>query len=135
MADALTQDEQDLLDAVPAALRSGIELLEWWRKTDAADSYAYRYPETQTLNRPEDKSFGFFDTVELSTGSQRINGNVQDMFYDEPKASPTRSAKPGSGPTSSCASSSSTTSCASAIFASRSRFRRRTNRRRPGSVF
>ncbi len=84
----LTREERLLLDKVPAALESGIELLEWWRKTDAADSYEHRYDETRTFNRPEDKSYGFFDTVQLSSGPQRINGNVQDMFYDAPKASP-----------------------------------------------
>lgn len=84
----LTQDELELLDRVPAALQSGIELLEWWRHADATNSYEYRYKETHTLNRPQDGSYGFFDTVQLSSGPQRINGNVQDMFYDMPRASP-----------------------------------------------
>ena len=92
MAEPLTRQDEELLTAVPAALASGIELLDWWRKTDAANSYEYRYPETFVFNRPDDKSYGFFDTVELSTGPQRVNGNVQDMFYDEPKSLPARQA-------------------------------------------
>ncbi len=81
------QEEQELLDAVPAALASGIELLEWWRQADP-DGYETRYPEAFVFNRPDDESYGFFDTVELSTGRQRVNGNVQKMFYDGPKAPP-----------------------------------------------
>ena len=86
MPEPFTQEELNLLAAAPAALQGGVELLEWWRRTDAEDSYEYRYPESFVFNRPEDRSFGFFDTVELSTGPQRVNGNVQDMFYDEPKS-------------------------------------------------
>ncbi len=85
---ALTQEEQKLLDSVPQALHTGVELLEWWKKADATNSYAYRYDETRTFTRPKDRSYGFFDTVRLSTGEQKINGNVQTMFYDEPKSPP-----------------------------------------------
>lgn len=81
----LTPDEQALLDGIPAALRGGTELLHWWQRTHSAGTYAETFPETYVFNRPEDTSFGFFDTVELSTGRVKINGNVQDMFYDEPK--------------------------------------------------
>jgi len=87
--DSFTDSERDLLDAVPDALKNGVELLDWWRHADAAGSYEERYDETTVFNRPEDKSYGFFDSVELSKkGKVRINGNVQEMFYDEPKAPP-----------------------------------------------
>lgn len=85
MAGPLTPDELELLDRVPAALDGGTELLHWWRRTDAAGSYSRTYPETYVFNRPEDTSFGFFDTAQLSAGPVAVSGNVQEMFYDEPK--------------------------------------------------
>ena len=84
----LSEIEQELMDAVPDALRDGVELLEWWQKADPSMDYREHYQETKTLNRPGDRSYGFFDTVELSSGTVPINGNVQEMFYDEPKAPP-----------------------------------------------
>ena len=93
MPESLTQEERRVLAAVPQALRGGIELLEWWRVANATNSYAYRYKETLVFNRPQDSSFGFFDTVRLSTGPQPVNGNVQYMFYDEPKSPPARAAE------------------------------------------
>ncbi len=85
MTTPLAPEESELLERVPAALRSGRELLDWWRHTDAAGSYARTYPETYVFNRPEDRSFGFFDRAPLSSGTIAVNGNVQEMFYDEPK--------------------------------------------------
>ncbi len=88
----LSESERDLLDVVPEALASGVELLEWWQEADAAHQedgsagYEHSYTETAVANRPEDTSYGFFDKVELSSaGEVPINGNVQEMFYDEPK--------------------------------------------------
>ncbi|HEX9733787.1 MAG TPA: hypothetical protein VGG06_17585 [Thermoanaerobaculia bacterium] len=87
--ESLSESERDLLDAVPDALKNGVELLEWWRQADAESSYEERYDETLVFNRPDDTSYGFFDRVELTgKGKVRINGNVQRMFYDEPKAPP-----------------------------------------------
>ncbi len=88
-----TREERDLLEAVPAALRGGVELLEWWRATDAARSYAETYEESFVFNRPEDTSFGFFDRAPLSSGPLAVNGNVQRMFYDEPKSPPARGGR------------------------------------------
>ena len=88
MSKPLTSSEIELLKSVPQALESGVELLDWWRETDAADSYEKTYKETFVANRPGDTSFGFFGTAPLSSGPIRINGNVQRMFYDEPKAPP-----------------------------------------------
>ena len=86
--------EDKLMDAVPDALADGIALLEWWQEKDAKrdpeNVYDDYYEETKTLNRPDDRSYGFFGNVELpSSGKKvRINGNVQEMFYDEAKAPP-----------------------------------------------
>lgn len=85
MAIPLDATEQALLESVPQALESGLELLRWWRQTDEAGTYAETYPETYVVNRPDDRSFGFFDTAPLSRGPIAVNGNVQEMFYDGPK--------------------------------------------------
>ncbi len=86
--DKLSETERRLLEAVPKALRDGVDLLRWWQQADADNSYEERYEEAAVFNRPEDKSYGFFDCVKLSSGRVRVNGNVQEMFYDEPKAPP-----------------------------------------------
>ena len=89
-----TKAEEKLLDAVPDALEDGVALLEWWQAKDAKDdpekAYDDYYEETETRNRPQDRSYGFFGKVELPSSRKKvtINGNVQEMFYDEPKARP-----------------------------------------------
>ncbi len=88
--DSLSETEDRLIEAVPDALADGVALLEWWRKTDPGMGYRECFEETKTQNRPGDKSYGFFDEVELPSAGKEvpINGNVQEMFYDEPKAPP-----------------------------------------------
>lgn len=90
-----TATEQQLLAAVPAALRHGVELLHWWQRKDVLQDYEVRYEETFVFNRPEDRSDAFFDTAPLSSGPQRVNGNVQTMFYDEPKSPAARQSRQG----------------------------------------
>lgn len=95
---AWTESERELLKAVPEALRDAVDLLRWWQETDKAyqadekNGYAYVYPETETRHRPGDLSYGFFDDVRLTSREQvttvPINGNVQEMFYDDPKSPP-----------------------------------------------
>ncbi len=88
----LTETERQLLEATPGALRDAVDLLQWWQKADASRSYKYQYPETETPHRPGDLSYGFYDDVPLTSRAQPItvpiNGNVQEMFYDDPKSPP-----------------------------------------------
>ncbi len=88
--DSFSETEDRLMAAVPDALADGVALLEWWRKADPTMGYRDHYEETKTQNRPDDESYGFFDSVELPSAGKEvpINGNVQEMFYDEPKAPP-----------------------------------------------
>lgn len=87
--------ETDVLSGVDEALAAGVELLRWWRAADAAGyPDGTTFPQSFVFNRPQDRSYGFFDTAPLSTGPLAVNGNVQRMFYDEPK-----SAAPGGGKT------------------------------------
>lgn len=88
-------DDVDVLQAVEVALADGTELLRWWQAEDAAgypDSETF--PEAFVFNRPLDKSFGFFGQAPVAGATLPVNGNVQEMFYDEPK-----SASPSGGKT------------------------------------
>ncbi|MEM7584540.1 MAG: hypothetical protein AAF560_14215 [Acidobacteriota bacterium] len=91
MSIRVTDTEAKLLAAAPRALRDGIDLLQWWQATDPSMSYRHHYQETVTPNRPGDQSYGFFDDVRLASRdvpvTVPINGNVQEMFYDDPKSS------------------------------------------------
>ncbi len=88
--ETFSETEDRLIEALPDALDDGVALLEWWRETDPEMGYRDWYRETETRNRPDDRSYGFFDSVELPSSAEAvpINGNVQEMFYDEPKAPP-----------------------------------------------
>ena len=89
--ETLSDDQKTWLKKeVPAALADGVALLDWWRKTDPDMGYRKHYPETKTRNRPDDRSYGFFDSALIPSAGKAvpINGNVQEMFYDEPKAPP-----------------------------------------------
>jgi hypothetical protein len=84
---SITEDDAAILSVVEHYLDAGLELQEWWERTDANDSYRDRFAETLTYNRPE-FSFGFFDEVEVDGQCLPIMGSVQEMMYDRAKASP-----------------------------------------------
>ena len=88
--ESFTEIEEQLLEAVPVALKDGVALLDWWKEKDPNKDYAHVYDETKTLNRPDDRSYGFFDSVSIPSSEKAvaINGNVQEMFYDDPKSPP-----------------------------------------------
>ena len=88
----LSEHESQLLARVDNALAGGVELRNWWLERDATDSYPNRYEEGFVFNRPEDHSFGFIGTAPLSRGPLRVNGNIQQMFYDAPKTPNSRQA-------------------------------------------
>lgn len=82
----LTQHESQLLSRAETALARGIELRKWWLAADATDNYPNPYQEGFVFGRPDDRSFAFIGNAELDSGSMPINGNIQQMFYDAPKA-------------------------------------------------
>jgi hypothetical protein len=85
---ALTEEDRAVINTVDGFLRDGLELKRWWEEADAANSYAQRFPLDREFNRPAG-AYGFFDQVKISSGILPVMGNVQDMFYDQPR-SPTR---------------------------------------------
>lgn len=86
---SLTEEDVAVLNIVEGFLRDGVALRRWWERADATDSYASRFPLDREFNRPAG-AYGFFDQVQLESGLLPVMGNVQEMFYDQPR-SPARS--------------------------------------------
>ncbi len=82
----LTDEEQDYVDGARRSLDTGVKLKRWWERVDAADDYTNRFKEGYVYNRPEDQSFGFFETADLAGGETRVIGNVQQQLFHRPKA-------------------------------------------------
>jgi hypothetical protein len=81
----LTEEDRAVINTVEGFLNDGLALKRWWERADAANSYAQRFPLDREFNRPAG-AYGFFDQVQLDGGPLPIMGNVQDMFYDQPKS-------------------------------------------------
>lgn len=81
----LNNDDLAVIETVEGFLRDGLALKQWWTRADATNSYAQRVPLDREFNRPAG-AYGFFDQVQLQGGPLPIMGNVQDMFYDQPKS-------------------------------------------------
>jgi len=81
----LNNDDLAVIETVEGFLRDGLALKQWWTHADATNSYAQRVPLDREFNRPAG-AYGFFDQVQLQGGPLPIMGNVQDMFYDQPKS-------------------------------------------------
>jgi hypothetical protein len=86
---ALTDEDRAVIARVEGFLRDGLALKRWWMNADATNTYAQRFPLDREFNRPAG-AYGFFDQVQLESGLLPVMGNVQEMFYDQPK-SPTTS--------------------------------------------
>ena len=84
-APAASQSEEDaVLASVDYYLAAGRELKRWFDRADASQSYREKFELTRTFNRPE-LSYGFFDEIPLFGSTMPVMGNVQDMFYDQPR--------------------------------------------------
>ena len=81
--DGFSDEDRAILQSAEKYLRDGIMLKRWWEQ---ADRYGYRqrFELSRNFNRP-DTSYGFFDEVSLPEGTMPIMGNVQEMFYDQPR--------------------------------------------------
>lgn len=88
---ALTEEDLEVIAGAQRALDSGVELKKWWEKVDRADregqdAYEGKFEEASVHRRPEDHSFGFFETAELAGGKTKVIGNVQEQLFHRPKA-------------------------------------------------
>jgi hypothetical protein len=81
----LTDEDLAVISGVEGYLRDGLALKRWWERADATNGYASRFPLDREFNRPAG-AYGFFDEVQLPGGPLPVMGNVQEMFYDQPKS-------------------------------------------------
>lgn len=65
-------------------LEAGRALKTWWDTAEASQTFQEKFELSRTFNRPE-TSYGFFDDVAVLGSRLPIMGNVQDMFYDQPR--------------------------------------------------
>ena len=63
----LNDEDRHILDQVDDSLAAGIQIRDWWRKTDAERSYREQY-ELQRAFNPALRSLAFFDKPELAIG-------------------------------------------------------------------
>jgi hypothetical protein len=80
---SVTEKDRAILASVEQYLQDGILLKRWWEQADAR-GYRERFELSRNFNRP-DSSYGFFDEISLPEGTIPIMGNVQEMFYDQPR--------------------------------------------------
>lgn len=80
----LKQDAWILQD-VDRALADGLRLLNWWERTDSARSYKTSFQFLKDVV-PPDRSIGFFDETEISSGPIGVMGLAHEMLFDQPKS-------------------------------------------------
>ncbi len=81
----LDSDDVKVVAGAERALDAGVELKRWWEEVDAADAYRNKFKEAFVHSRPDDHSFGFFETADLASGETKVIGNVQQQLYHRPK--------------------------------------------------
>jgi hypothetical protein len=85
-----TDRDRQIVSEVEGSLADGVELLQWWRRTDAVNGYDDRFDLIRQFNW-SDTSYGFFGRAPLSDGILPVMGVVEESTYDQPKsASPER---------------------------------------------
>lgn len=87
----LTDEERAILDRVDTYLAAGLELKQWWDRAQATKSFAESFQLGLTYNRP-DEGYGFFDETRVAGRTMPIMGNMQGMFFDQPKVSTVQTA-------------------------------------------
>lgn len=98
----LTEADRIRLNNVEPSLKKGVEVKEWWEKkagrswTEELDAervdelirsgvYSRSFNLIQEFNRPEDASYGFFDSANIGGTKLDLMAVDQQMFYDQPK--------------------------------------------------
>ncbi|MCP4660300.1 MAG: hypothetical protein GY856_33280 [bacterium] len=79
--------DREIIDAVDRGVSGGRQLYDWWKKTDAENSYARRFPLIRGYHQ-SGHTFAFFDEAPVDGKDLPIMGVVQDLYFDQPKARP-----------------------------------------------
>jgi hypothetical protein len=66
-------------------LARGVALLRWWEGVERQGGPKQQFQLARSFN-PPNRSFGFFDVATFEGRSLPVMGNVQEMFYDQPRA-------------------------------------------------
>jgi hypothetical protein len=82
-----TREEHEILARAERYLEDALALKRWWTDADARGAYQKRFELERTFNRAA-SSYGFFGEALIAGGTMPVMGNVQDMFYDQPKTPP-----------------------------------------------
>jgi hypothetical protein len=79
------QQNAALLAEVPEYLSRGQELLRWWREMERTGGPREKFRLERSFNRAT-RSFGFYGEAPVGGDMMPVMGNVQEMFYDQPRA-------------------------------------------------
>jgi len=82
----LTPEDRAILECAEKYLEKGLLLKRWWEEAETC-GYRHRFELSRNFNRP-DSSYGFFDEIPQPGAALPIMGNVQEMFYDQPRVPP-----------------------------------------------
>jgi hypothetical protein len=66
-------------------LDRGVALLRWWNEIDRKGGPERKFPLDRSFN-PANTSYGFFGKAPLGGNAAPVIGNVQEMFFDQPRA-------------------------------------------------
>lgn len=81
------QEDAQVLPTVPEYLARGLDLRRWWAdmESQGGPREQDRFPIERTINRPN-RSFGFYGEAPVGGNIIPVMGDVQEMFYDQPRA-------------------------------------------------
>jgi hypothetical protein len=86
-ANALTREDQAILDTVEQYLAAGLALKSWWKDAGLRGQKERTFTLERSFNRAT-SSYGFFSQAQMQGRAVAIMGNVQDMLFDRAKISP-----------------------------------------------
>jgi len=88
-------ESREILETMRSFLDEGLELRRWYERAQK-DGEIQPFDLVQTLNRP-DRSRGFFATAPLKGRELPVMGVIDEVFYDQPKATEKERAERASG--------------------------------------
>ncbi len=80
-------EEAAVLASAERFLSYGLDLKRWWEQAERDGGYSDKFELSRTFNRP-DTSSGFFGRATVADQPMDVMGNMQEMFYDQPRVPP-----------------------------------------------
>jgi hypothetical protein len=85
MGTDLSHEDREITAGAERALNSAVQLRTWLNRKQVAGSFEKKFKEAYVHTRPEDHSFGFFDTATIDGKKIKVIGNVQQQLFHRPK--------------------------------------------------